>query len=86
MRTTLTLDDDVVRLIEETMHRERLTMKDVVNTALRRGLDTADAIEPYALPVFETRLRPGVDPARMNQLADELEDEAIMEKLRRDHS
>lgn len=86
MRTTLTLDDDVARLINETMHRERRTMKDVVNSALRRGLEGAQAVEPYELPVFHTGLRTGVDPARMNQLADELEDEAILEKLRRDPS
>lgn len=86
MRITLTLDEDLAQLVEETMRREGRTMTDVVNTALRRGLETSDAIEPYTLPVFTTRLRPGIDPARMNQLADELEDEAIMEKLNRDLS
>ncbi|HHU09301.1 MAG TPA: ribbon-helix-helix protein, CopG family [Intrasporangiaceae bacterium] len=85
MRTTLTLDDDVARLIDETMRRERRTMKDVVNQALRLSLGQGQEIEPYTVRVHHTTLRPGIDPARMNQLADELEDETIMAKVRRDH-
>lgn len=38
MRTTLTLDDDVLRLIQDAVHRERRSMKDVVNDALRCAL------------------------------------------------
>jgi hypothetical protein len=38
VRTTLTLDDDVARLLER-LHRERGgTMKELVNEALREGL------------------------------------------------
>ena len=41
MRTTLTLDDDVaVRL--ERLRRNGRTLKDVVNEALRAGLDALD--------------------------------------------
>lgn len=85
MRTTLTLDDDVARLIDETMRRERRTMKDVVNQALRRSLAQEQEIEPYTIRVHHTALRPGIDPARMNQMADELEDEALVAKVHRDH-
>jgi len=38
MRATLTLDDDVARLIDDAVHRERRPMKQVVNDALRRAL------------------------------------------------
>ena len=38
MRTTLTLDPDVARMIEEEVHRLRKPLKQVVNDALRRGL------------------------------------------------
>ena len=41
MRTTLTIDDDVARLIDEAVHRERRPMKQVVNDALRRALEPA---------------------------------------------
>ena len=39
MRTTLTLEPDVVRRLREVSRRERLSFKDAVNTTLRRGLD-----------------------------------------------
>lgn len=79
MRTTLTLDADVARLVDDAVHRERRPMKQVVNDALRRALSRpGDAGgEPYHLVPHESALQPGVDPARLNQLADELEDEAI---------
>nr|WP_279386652.1 hypothetical protein [Mycobacterium uberis] len=38
VRTTLTLDDDVFCLVEEAIHRERCTMKHVINDALRSAL------------------------------------------------
>lgn len=82
MRTTLTLDDDVARLVEDAMHRDRRTMKAVVNEALRRGLGAPAPAEPFQVRVHHTRLRPGIDPARMNQLADEFEDEALLARMK----
>lgn len=38
MRTTLTLDDDVAAEIEALRRDRRLSLKDAVNHALRRGL------------------------------------------------
>ncbi len=43
MRTTLTLDDDVARLIETIRRRRGATLKQVVNDALREGLPRLDA-------------------------------------------
>lgn len=37
MRTPLTLDPDVARMIEEEVHRRRKPFKAVVNEAIRRG-------------------------------------------------
>ncbi len=39
MRTTLTLDDDVAKRIERLRRERDLTLRDVVNSALRAGLD-----------------------------------------------
>ncbi len=39
MRTTLTLDDDVAVQIERLRKERDMALKDVVNEALRRGLD-----------------------------------------------
>jgi len=84
MRTTLTLDEDVVRLVEEAVHRERRPMKQVINDALRRALAPQDVRrEPYQLKPHESAVRPGFDPAGFNRLADELEDEAILDSARR---
>lgn len=39
MRTTLTLDDDVAARIERLRRRRDASLRDIVNDALRRGLD-----------------------------------------------
>jgi hypothetical protein len=80
MRTTLTLDPDVARLIDDAVHRERRPMKQVVNDALRRALQPVDAqpAEPYRLAPHRSALRPGLDLAGFNKLADELDDEQIV--------
>jgi hypothetical protein len=38
MRTTLTLDDDVARLLEQVRSKRGSTLKEVANEALREGL------------------------------------------------
>jgi hypothetical protein len=78
MRTTLTLDPDVARLVEDAVHRERRPMKQVINDALRRALTAPRAqLGRYELVPFESGPRPGFDLAGFNRLADELEDEAV---------
>ena len=78
MRTTLTLDPDVARLVDDAVHRERRPMKQVINDALRRALAAPPRRrQPYRLVAHDSRLRPGIDLAGFNRLADELEDAAI---------
>lgn len=84
MRTTLTLDDDVVRLIDDAVHREHRPMKQVVNDALRRALTIpASRREPYHLTPHESAVRPGFDPAGFNRLVDEMDDESIVNRAQR---
>ncbi len=45
MRTTLTLEDDVAALIRERLERGDIRLKDLVNQALRLGLDRLDEPE-----------------------------------------
>ena len=77
MRTTLTLDDDVAAKLRELAHRQRAPFKEVVNAVLRRGLTTqehrAEGPGGFQVDVFRSPFRPGVDPLRLNQLADDLE-------------
>jgi hypothetical protein len=60
MRTTLTIDSDVAVALERVRDREALSLKAVVNEALRRGLRSMDAEletlerKPYAIPVRDT--------------------------------
>ena len=84
MRTTLTLDPDVARLLEEEVHRQRKPFKQVVNEAIRRGLAPGESRVParYRVRPHKTTLRPGIDAHTFNRLVDELEDDAVIEKLR----
>ena len=83
MRTTLTIDDDIAARIE-TLRRERgLSYKKAVNTILRDGLEhraTRPAAKRYRTKSRKLGFRPGVDPTKLNQLADELEAEAFQEQ------
>ncbi len=86
MRTTLTLDPDVVRMIEEEAQRLRKPFKTVVNDALRRGLARRSSRVParrYRLRPHSARLLPGLDGGKLNALADQLEERALVAKLGR---
>jgi hypothetical protein len=43
VRTTLTLDDDVARLLERARKRRGVSLKELVNEALREGLARLEA-------------------------------------------
>ena len=76
MRTTVTLDRDVERLLRETMHRSRQSFKQTLNAALRHGLNPGSASAKAGRFVVKARpmgSRAGVDPTSYNKLADELE-------------
>lgn len=86
VRTTLTLDPDVARLLENEVHRRRVPFKQVVNDALRSALGgkgTVKAARPFRVRAHRTELRPGLDAAGFNALADELEDDAIIARISR---
>jgi hypothetical protein len=85
MRTTLTLDPDIARMLAEEARRQRKPFKQVVNEALRRGLAPKPAgrrVPRYRVRPHKTSLLPGIDPGAFNKLVDELEDEAILAKMR----
>lgn len=85
VRTTLTLDEDVARLVEDAVHREHRPMKQIVNDALRQALaPRVPRQQPYYLREHEAAVLPGLDLAGFNRLADELEDQAITDRYRTD--
>ena len=78
MRSTVTFEDDVARLISEAQHRERKTFKQVVNEAVRRGLAEMPPATAYRVRAHHSGVRPGVDVTALNRLADDLEDDALL--------
>jgi len=85
MRTTVTLDPDVARFLREEAHRTRRGFKAVLNDCLRRAMrgQAGPEKKPFKVVPHRTKLVAGVDPARLNQLADELEDEALLARRAR---
>ncbi len=75
MRTTLTLDDDVVARLKAEMRRSGLSLKDTVNGALRRGLGTTKRprVEPFAVQARPLGLRPGLNYDKVGDLLDQIE-------------
>jgi hypothetical protein len=86
MRTTVTLDPDVEQLLKATMHRRRKSFKQTLNEAIRRGLlpgtksVTGESFKVKARPMG---LRAGIDPTKLNQLADDMEIESYIKAVRR---
>jgi hypothetical protein len=85
VRTTLTLDPDVARTLKAKIAAQGATLKQVVNDALRRGLsvEPKKPRKPFRVKPWSLQLRPGIDPYKMNQLADELETQAILATMKR---
>ena len=61
-RTTLKLDESVLRRLKQQAAAEGRTLQDLANQLLRRGLATQDR-QPYTLELrgWEATLQPGVD-------------------------
>jgi hypothetical protein len=86
MRTTVTLDADVAASLKELAHERRLSFKVALNTVLRRGLaaPVSGTRRPrkFVVEPHDGEFRPGLDLGRLNQLADQLDTEAFVDKAR----
>ena len=86
MRTTVTLEKDVERILRDAMHRSRKSFKQTLNAAVRAGLGGKSIKAEATQFIIKARplvLRSGIDPAGFNKLADELEVDAFVEKRSR---
>lgn len=77
MRTTLTIDDDLIRELHRIAGTTGRSFKEVVNTVLRQGLASGD-VPARQGPRFRVKpkacgFRAGLDLTKLNQLVDELE-------------
>jgi hypothetical protein len=76
MRTTLTIDDDLISQIEDLQRTQGLSFKGAVNYLLRAGIQ--HQTQPPKPKRHRTRprklgLRSGIDPTKLNQLLDDLD-------------
>jgi hypothetical protein len=78
MRTTLTLDPDVAKLLHEEQYRTKKTFKTVLNDAVRSSLRRTSGQRPKLLPPRAMGLRTGIDPRDLAGLADDLEAESYL--------
>lgn len=85
MRTTLTIDDDLMRQLKEIAHRQGLPLKQVVNRALRFSLEHFEnqrPRQPYRCPTFSMGSPAAhLDLDKALAIAAVLEDEEVARKL-----
>jgi len=86
MRTTITLEPDVALRLKRQMAQKNISLKRAVNDALRVGLESGGRA---TVPKFRVKphrsggFLPGIDPDRLNQLADELQVDEFLKKASR---
>lgn len=77
MRTTVTLDDELARAVQDLAHRRRVSFKQALNGLVRRGLEVegkpSAASTPFVVSPHRGGFKPGIDPLKLNQLIDALE-------------
>ena len=77
MRTTLTLEEDVVARLVELQKKRGVSFKDVVNQTLRQGLEQQAAgprrATKFAVKARNMGLRPGLNYDNIGELLEQLE-------------
>lgn len=84
MRTTLTIDDDLIRQMKKKAHDTGSPFKEIVNMALRAGLKEIDkpkTTKPYKCKTYSLGYPPRADLDHALDLAEHLESEEIARKL-----
>jgi hypothetical protein len=85
MRTTLTLDDSLVRVLKRIAGQRGESFKTVVNEALRAGIGGIggqSSRAPYRTRTRSFTILPGHDPYKLGQIADEVDDMLKMGRRR----
>ena len=81
MRTTITLEPDVLALVKKAMNERGRSFKDVVNDALRAGLGSSRPGVTYRTPTFNMGFEPTVSWDKALQISAALEDEELIRRL-----
>ena len=85
MRTTLTIDDELLAAAKRRARARGVTLGRVVEAALRRELVKAESsTSAPPIPVFDggTGLRPGIDLTSNRALHEALDDDLGLDRLR----
>ena len=84
MRTTLTIEPTIAQQLRALMRKQKLTLKDAVNEALRAGIPQVGkhpaGRKSFAVVPFSMGLKPGIDPDKISQYADEMYDAVKLRK------
>ena len=86
MRTTVTLDPDVEKLIRDKMHRSRQSFKMTLNDAIRNALGKSKLPSTQTKFVVASRpmgMLPGIDPADLSDLDTDIEVDRFRRTTRR---
>lgn len=87
MRTTVDIEDDLLKQLKELAHGSGCSMKKMINTALRRGLEALEhphrgGRRRYRCPTYSMgQPTSATDLDKALALADALEDEGVLRKL-----
>ena len=78
MRTTLSLDDDVAKLLGKEVRRTRMSFKEAVNHYLRVGLNTPvdGNSKPFTVTPRALGLPPGLSYDNIGELLEAIDDGA----------
>ncbi len=84
MRTTATLDPEVELLLRKVMKERGVSFKKALNEAVKAGLSprTQPAAKPYVQKTYSLGLNPNLNWDKAQAIADAMEDEDILRKLR----
>ncbi len=83
MRTTISLDPDVVSMLRKEVRRRGEPFKQVLNNAIRAGLRCPKRREEAFEPITFAMGQPRVDLIKAASLAATLEDDEIIGRYRR---
>lgn len=82
VRTTVTLDDDTLALIQRRMRERGVSFKTALNDAIRDGAQRRAAPRPFVTRTADLGV-PAINLDRALQIAAELEDEELARRQRR---
>lgn len=83
MRTTVTLDPDTEQVVRARMVAQGINFKRALNDAIRDGAAGRRRVEAFRTTTFDLG-EPAVDLTHALRVATELEDEAILSRIRAD--